>query len=168
MHYSDDDTHHKLYIYGCGASGRLAKQIESETWRQHCPREELRDKVIGELTGGDRALVSALEGFEDLEVIGELQLKVNKIVKGDVVIVITEGGLTTSAIGTIKAARRLYEDPVEASKHLYYVFNNPKELVEPFDRIKPVLEDEGITNISLWTGPMALGGSTRMQASTIQ
>ncbi len=74
LHSSDDDTHHKLYIYGCGASGRLAKQIESETWRQHCPREELRDKVIGELTGGDRALVSALEGFEDLEVIGELQL----------------------------------------------------------------------------------------------
>ena len=65
-------------------------------------------KVIGELTGGDRALVSALEGFEDLEVIGELQLKVNKIKKGDVVIVITEGGLTTSAIGTIKSARQLY------------------------------------------------------------
>ena len=71
---SDGETHQKLYIYGCGASGRLAKQIESETWRQHCPQEELRDKVIGELTGGDRALVSALEGFEDLEVIGELQL----------------------------------------------------------------------------------------------
>jgi N-acetylmuramic acid 6-phosphate etherase len=65
-------------------------------------------KVIGELTGGDRALVSALEGFEDLEVIGQLQLKVNKIKKGDVVIVITEGGLTTSAIGTIKSARQLY------------------------------------------------------------
>ena len=23
----------KIYIYGCGATGRLAKQIESGTWR---------------------------------------------------------------------------------------------------------------------------------------
>jgi N-acetylmuramic acid 6-phosphate (MurNAc-6-P) etherase len=28
--------------------------------------EGMKDKVIGELTGGDRALVNALEGFEDL------------------------------------------------------------------------------------------------------
>ena len=97
-----------------------------------------------------------------------MQLKVNKISKGDVVIVITEGGLTTSAIGTIKAARALYQDPEEAAKHLYYVFNNPQEVLQPFDRIKPVFADSGITKISLWTGPMALGGSTRMQASTIQ
>lgn len=124
--------------------------------------------MVGELTGGDRALVSALEGFEDLEVIGQLQLKVNKISKGDVVIVITEGGLTTSAIGTIKSARALYSDPEEAAKHLFYVFNNPQEVLQPFDRIKPVFTDSGITKISLWTGPMALGGSTRMQASTIQ
>jgi N-acetylmuramic acid 6-phosphate etherase len=41
--------------------------------------QRMKGKVIGELTGGDRALVSALEGFEDLEVIGELQLKVNNI-----------------------------------------------------------------------------------------
>lgn len=35
------------------------------------------DKVIGELTGGDRALVNSLEGFEDLQIIGDLQLQVN-------------------------------------------------------------------------------------------
>jgi N-acetylmuramic acid 6-phosphate etherase len=23
----------KIYIYGCGSTGRLAKQIESETWK---------------------------------------------------------------------------------------------------------------------------------------
>ncbi len=32
--------------------------------------ENVADKVIGELTGGDRALVNALEGFEDLQIIG--------------------------------------------------------------------------------------------------
>lgn len=65
---------------------------------------------MGEMTGGDRALVSALEGFEDLQVIGQVQMEVNKIERGDVVIAITEGGLTNSVIGTIKAARSLYED----------------------------------------------------------
>ena len=24
---------HKIYIYGCGSTGRLAKQIECETWK---------------------------------------------------------------------------------------------------------------------------------------
>ena len=79
----------KIYIYGCGSTGRLAKQIESETWKQFWNRIEannkavwsrvvehfgvgMQDKVIGELTGGDRALVNALEGFEDLQIIGQL------------------------------------------------------------------------------------------------
>lgn len=71
---------HKIYIYGCGSTGRLAKQIECETWKQFWKRiketpankkvEEkfgsMYHKVIGELTGGDRALVNSLEGFEDL------------------------------------------------------------------------------------------------------
>ena len=79
----------KVYIYGCGSTGRLAKQIESETWKQYWRRvnerhagsalhekvkgivgENVADRVIGELTGGDRALVNALEGFEDLQIIG--------------------------------------------------------------------------------------------------
>ena len=55
---------------------------------------DLSEKVIGELTGGDRALVSSLEGFEDLKQIGEIQLKENGIKRGDVVICITEGGMT--------------------------------------------------------------------------
>ena len=88
----------KIYIYGCGSTGRLAKQIESETWKQFWRRlshsqsqssiyeklqaffgDSMGDKVIGELTGGDRALVNALEGFEDLLVIGDLQLQENHV-----------------------------------------------------------------------------------------
>ena len=40
---------------------------------------KMGDKVIGELTGGDRALVNSLEGFEDLLVIGDLQLQENNV-----------------------------------------------------------------------------------------
>jgi N-acetylmuramic acid 6-phosphate (MurNAc-6-P) etherase len=113
----------KVYIYGCGSTGRLAKQIESETWKQFWRRlysalsplsekiklamgDDMGEKVIGELTGGDRALVNALEGFEDLLVIGDLQLQENKVERGDVVIAVTEGGETSSVIGTILAAWR--------------------------------------------------------------
>ena len=95
-------------------------------------------------------------------------MRENKISRGDVVIVITEGGLTNSVIGTIRAARRLYSEAGEAARQLYYVYNNPDEVLREFERIHTVFEDEGITKISLHTGPMALGGSTRMQASTIQ
>ncbi len=113
----------KVYIYGCGSTGRLAKQIESETWKQFWRRldespllekiqsalgDKMGDKIIGELTGGDRALVNALEGFEDLLVIGDLQLQENQVKRGDVVIAVTEGGETSSVIGTILAAWRQY------------------------------------------------------------
>ena len=54
----------------------------------------IQGAVIGELTGADRALVSALEGFEDLKIIGKIQLRQNRVRRGDVVIGITEGGMT--------------------------------------------------------------------------
>jgi N-acetylmuramic acid 6-phosphate etherase len=75
----------------------------------------MADKVIGELTGGDRALVNALEGFEDLQIIGELQLKENQVTEGDIVIAVTEGGETSSVIGTILSAWRQYGLTAESS-----------------------------------------------------
>jgi len=49
---------------------------------------------------------------------------------------------------------------------LYFIFNNPSDVLLPFDRSRRVLENRDITKIPLWTGPQAIGGSTRMQAST--
>jgi N-acetylmuramic acid 6-phosphate etherase len=40
------------------------------------------------------------------------------------------------------------------------------DVLLPFDRSRSVIENEDITKIPLWTGPQAIGGSTRMQAST--
>ena len=85
------DTKKKIYIYGCGATGRLAKQMESSFWRpfwnnphlRNLPNlEEIQNLVIGEMTGGDRALISSLEGLEDLQLIGKLQLQDHNIGKG--------------------------------------------------------------------------------------
>lgn len=173
-----------IYIYGCGATGRLAKQIESSFWRpfwkklqklplwdklnKHLPGIE--DLLKGEMTGADRALISSLEGFEDLQLIGKLQLQEHGIKAGDVVFAITEGGETSSVIGTILSALELYDQSAkageEAKRNLFFIYNNPDALLLPFDRSRSVLENQQITKICLATGPQAITGSTRMQATT--
>jgi N-acetylmuramic acid 6-phosphate etherase len=179
----------KIYVYGCGATGRLAKQMESTFWRPfwrgvkadgrirqqlagHIP-EGIEEALIGEMTGADRALISSLEGFEDLPLIGRLQLHDRGIAKGDVVICVTEGGETSSVIGTILAALDEWRSapgysPEESRKSLYFVYNNPDERLLPFERSRSVLVEPGITKINLTTGPQAITGSTRMQATTIE
>ena len=61
------------------------------------------------MTGGDRALISSLEGFEDLQLIGRLQLEDRGVGQGDVVICVTEGGETSSVIGTVLGGPRPME-----------------------------------------------------------
>jgi N-acetylmuramic acid 6-phosphate etherase len=176
----------KIYVYGCGATGRLAKQMESAFWRpfwrkmkrlacweklgRHLP-PDIEEKLVGEMTGADRALVSSLEGFEDLQLIGRLQMQDRGVTRGDVVICITEGGETSSVIGTILGALDQYGVPtavssLESGHNLYFIYNNPDELLRPFDRSATVLNSPGITRINLATGPQAITGSTRLQATT--
>jgi len=179
----------KIYIYGCGATGRLAKQMESTFWRPFW-RTLLQDKnigpkitqafgpnlterLIGEMTGGDRALISSLEGFEDLQLIGRLQLYDRGGQKGDLVICVTEGGETSSVIGTILTALEQWKvnpdyAPEKSRKKLYFIYNNPDDRLRPFERSRTVIDEPGITKINLTTGPMAITGSTRMQATTIE
>ena len=176
----------KIYVYGCGATGRLAKQMESAFWRpfwrkvkllacwdklrRHLP-PDIDERLIGEMTGADRALVSSLEGFEDLQLIGRLQMQDRGVTRGDVVICVTEGGETSSVIGTILGALDQYGKPktgrdAESQRNLYFVYNNPDEVLRPFDRSVAVLDSPGITRINLATGPQAITGSTRLQATT--
>jgi len=179
----------KIYVYGCGSTGRLAKQMESAVWRpfwrtlkkkknlwgrlQATIPADIEDRLIGEMTGGDRALISALEGFEDLELVGKLQLQERGMEKGDVVFSITEGGETSSVIGAILAALEQYRTSPEdmsqdAKRHLYFMYNNPDVALLPFDRSRAVLENPAITKINLTTGPQSITGSTRMQATTAE
>ena len=181
----------KIYVYGCGATGRLAKQMEStfwrpfwrgvkadgRIWRKAAARlpagAAIEESLIGEMTGADRALISSLEGFEDLQLIGRLQLHDRGIERGDVVICVTEGGETSSVIGTVRAALDEWKgepgyDPAESRKSLYFVYNNPDDRLMPFERSRIVLTEPGITKINLTTGPQAITGSTRMQATTIE
>jgi len=179
----------KVYVYGCGATGRLAKQMESSFWRPFWKKVKaeadlwdkcrkrlgpaVEDGLIGEMTGADRALISSLEGFEDLQLIGRLQLADRGVKKGDLVICVTEGGETSSVIGTILAALDQWKaEPgyaaAESRKKLYFVYNNPDDKLKPFERSRKVLDEPGITKVNLTTGPQAITGSTRMQATTIE
>jgi len=179
----------KIYVYGCGATGRLAKQMESSFWRPFWRRLKTRPEIwskingrvspgiesslVGEMTGADRALISSLEGFEDLPLIGRLQLQDRGVVRGDLVIAVTEGGETSSVIGTVLAALDQWKtapgfDPAESRKRLFFVYNNPDDRLRPFERSRAVLDEPGITKINLTTGPQAITGSTRMQATTIE
>ncbi|MFC2160719.1 hypothetical protein ACFLRX_03605 [Acidobacteriota bacterium] len=176
----------KIYIYGCGATGRLSKQMESAIWKPFWTKvkrekfwkklksslpEDIENRLIGEMTGGDRALISSLEGLEDLQIVGRLQLQDRGVEQGDAVFCITEGGETSSVIGTVLAALDLYgplteETLKEAKNHLYFIYNNPDEVLLPLERSRKVIGQKAITKINLSTGPQAITGSTRMQATT--
>jgi N-acetylmuramic acid 6-phosphate etherase len=174
----------KVYIYGTGSTGRLAKQIENiwySFWQKTKARKDwpeianhlkdiqnldnIQNLVIGEITGGDRALIKSLEGFEDLQLIGKLQLEDNHINSHDIVFAVTEGGETSAVIGTILAANKL---PESHKDNLFFVYNNPNNVLMPFDRSREVLINPKITKINFTTGNQGITGSTRMQATSSQ
>ena len=168
---------HRVYFYGTGSTGRLAETLESGLWRPFWQRAAalpswpriqqalpgIEDRVRGEITGGDRALISSLEGFEDLQLIGRLQLEDHGIAADDVVFAVTEGGETSAVIGT---ARRGAELNADDAAHTWFVYNNPDAVLLPFERSRTVIEQPGISKINLATGPQSITGSTRMQATT--
>ena len=96
----------------------------------------IEDRVRGEITGGDRALISSLEGFEDLQLIGRLQLEDNGIKADDVVFAVTEGGETSAVIGT--ARRGAEVNDIEPDK-TWFVYNNPDAVLLPFERSRTCL-----------------------------
>ena len=176
---------HRVFIYGCGSTGRLAKILEAGMWRRLWRRldalglsdavlaghPQLRQGVVGEITGADRAIISSLEGFEDLPLVGALQLQDHGIGAQDVVFAVSEGGETSSVLGALQAALQLQPTPRTAASDahpgaLYFVYNNPDALLSPLARCRAVLEEPSIARLMLATGPQALAGSTRMQATS--
>jgi len=178
----------KIYIFGCQVTGRWAKWAESSIWRPFwqniqankkiwekvSPKvgEAIESRLIGEMPGSDRSLIIPLEGWEDMMITGRLQLQERAIEPGNVVFCVSASGETPAVIGAVYEAldqwtRRYSYDVAKIQKKLFFIFNNPKTVLLPFDRSQAVLEEPGITKINLTTGPQALAGSTRMQASSI-
>jgi len=153
-----------IYFSGCGSTGRLAILLES-MWRRFWigkgePGRAERSCSI--MTGGDRALIRSVENFEDFMELGRQQSRDNNVAEGDLFIAVSEGGETSSVIGTALEAADL-------GARVFFLYNNPDEILkEKVERSRTIIEDDRVTTINLTTGPMALAGSTRMQATTME
>ena len=82
------------------------------------------------------------------------------MVEGDMLVAITEGGETSSVLGSVQEALR-------RKCTVFLLFNNPAELLaQRIERSHEAIENPCVTVLDLSCGPMALAGSTRMQATT--
>jgi N-acetylmuramic acid 6-phosphate etherase len=179
----------RLFFTGCGSTGRLSIQLVS-IWRDFWQRQKLKpltpslspsdgervaegrvrataevaweNRAFPVMAGGDFALIKAVEGFEDFTEFGKKQIGDLRVCSKDVVFAITEGGETSFVIGTAWKG-------MEVGAKVYFVYNNPDDvLCEHVQRSREVIQEPRIEKINLTTGPMAITGSTRMQATSIQ
>jgi N-acetylmuramic acid 6-phosphate etherase len=153
---------HRVFLSGCGATGRLALTLESLYRKMH--RGSAReDQVHALMAGGDFALVKSVENFEDYPEYGTRHLLDLGFKDGDLLIAITEGGETPYVIGTVLGAL------AHSSADPWFVYCNPRELlVATLPRSREVIENPRVKSLDLSTGPMALSGSTRLQAASVQ
>jgi len=163
----------RIHFTGCGATGRLSILLEA-AWRRFWRRlkqeypglaleiGDLTDHVLSVMAGGDFALIKSVEGYEDFPEFGRYQLRERGVQPGDVGVAITEGGETPFVIGTAW-------EGLDAGASVFFVYNNPTELLcRHVKRSREVIKEPRITNLDLTTGPMAVAGSTRMQATTAE
>ena len=168
----------RIFFTGCGSTGRLSILLDSvwrDFWRQHskpiapdlsssegAKENNFENCTFSVMAGGDYALIKSVEGFEDFTDFGKKQMTDLNVSAQDAVFAITEGGETSFVIGTAWQA-------VEAGAKVYFVYNNPDEILcEHVQRSREIIQDGRIEKINLTTGPMAITGSTRMQATSIQ
>ena len=127
----------RLVFSGCGATGRLAILLES-MWRNGCIEAglpELADRAASIMTGGDYALVKSVEFFEDFASFGRRQCRDLRVGAKDCFVAITEGGETSSVLGTLAEA-------AERGAECFLLFNNPAGLLaEKLERSRNAIRD---------------------------
>lgn len=156
------DNNGRIFLCGCGATGRLSLSLETIWRHKYKNQNNLKDKIISFMAGGDVALIHSIEKFEDFPEFGKRQLIELGFKDGDLLISCTEGGETPFVIGATEAATQI------SKRKPYFLYCNPDAILkEVATRSKNVLENDNIKKINLTVGPMALTGSTRMQSTTI-
>jgi len=166
-------TGNRVFFSGCGATGRLSILLDA-AHRKFCAKSAARFPEHGKffsilseqtqavMTGGDFALIRSVESFEDYISFGERQVQDAGLGPNDCLVAISEGGETSSVIGTIHGA-------LAVGCRAHFMFNNPAELlVRKVERSRNVIADSRVNGLDLATGPMAVAGSTRMQATTME
>lgn len=161
----------RLFFTGCGATGRLSIQLDAAWrafWQGHAARGLAvpapggwQDRTRSAMAGGDYALIKSVEGFEDFAPFGRQQVTDLGLAAGDTLFAITEGGETSFVIGTAWQG-------LETGARVFFVYNNPDEDLRPVRRSREVLDEPRIEKVNLASGPMAITGSTRMQATSME
>ncbi len=165
----------RICFSGCGATGRLSILLEAmyrKAWAriralpeapvEGSPVYRAGNAVCSLMTAGDYALVRAVEGFEDYDSFGRQQVTELGLGAGDVLVAVSEGGETSSVIGTAWQA-------LADGAQVFFVCNNPHDVLrQHIERSRRILEEPGVVSIDLSSGPMAIAGSTRMQATTAE
>lgn len=155
------DAGRRVFLCGCGATGRLSLSIEIFCRMGVLPVPD-PERVVAFMAGGDLALIKAIETFEDHPEYGARELEELGFAEGDLLIATTEGGETPFVIGAAERAAEI------SSNRPWFLYCNPDEqLIAAAARSKRVIENPAIRKLNLAVGAMAVAGSTRMQASTV-
>lgn len=138
----------RLIYIGAGTSGRLGLLDAVE-----CPPTfgVSPEKVVGLIAGGERAFVKAVEGAEDSEEEGIMDLKRLELTAEDVVVGIAASGRTPYVIGALQYARET------GCRTAAIVCNRDSAVGKEADVV-----------IELIVGAEVLTGSTRLKAGTAQ
>ncbi len=163
----------RIVFSGCGATGRLALNLEA-SWRRALQSlsekrmigrqilERMEKQVIALMTGGDYALIKSVESFEDYARLGREQVRQAGIGPGDLLTGITATGETTSILGTALEALEQGAD-VEM-----VICSDWHRAAEKLQRAAEVYGHPRVHTVMIPCGAMAVTGSTRMQSSTAE
>jgi N-acetylmuramic acid 6-phosphate etherase len=161
----------KIAFSGCGSTGRLSILLEGmwryffrDLYRNHPgiyqKVRNYENVIFSIMTGGDYALIRAVESFEDYMEFGRQQAREMEISDKDMLVAITEGGETSSVLGTL-------EEAADRGASAFLLFNNPADILRNhIERSRKAIDDPRVIVLDLYCGPMAIAGSTRMQATT--
>lgn len=136
----------RLFYVGAGTSGRIGILDSVE-----CPPtfSTSHEQVQALIAGGEKAIMVAVEGIEDQQEKGELDLKKRNLNPDDIVIGIAASGRTPYVIGALKYAQTI------GAKTVSLASNKHCEISEFAD-----------FKVEVETGPEILTGSTRLKAAT--
>ncbi len=158
----------RIFFCGCGATGRLSLSLET-LWREEVAkseRKDLQERVLSFMAGGDYALVKSIENFEDRVDYGAKQLHDLGYKAGDILIGTSEGGETPFVIAAVEEAAKI--SAVANGRQPYFIYCNPTQLLaKTVERSKNIIDNGSVKSFALETGPMAVSGSTRLQATTV-
>lgn len=155
----------KIFISGCGSAGRAGYLIDLMV-KNAFRHTKYANQVVPILAGGDASLVKAAEGFEDNKQFGIDQLISAGWQEGDLLIALSASGSADFVHSQLE-----YVATHGQRKPLFIYCNPDEEVIEAF-AAKPIFANPELKSkinfMSTDVGPMALGGSTRMQAATAQ